>query len=95
MRLFQGGSTGHFSEHFMIDTCRGSREKLLDRALVQQCLDELPEKLGMRKLADPTVHWATPTASRTPAAGAAWWSPRKATSASAYSRPTLRQHRDY
>ena len=56
----------HFGEHFMIDAYRGSREKLLDRALVQQCLDELPGRLGMRKLAEPTVHWAAPNGIRDP-----------------------------
>lgn len=43
---------GHFGEHFMIDACRGSHKKLLDRELVQQCLGELPERLGMRELAE-------------------------------------------
>lgn len=56
----------HFGEHLMIDAYRGSREKLRDRELVQQCLDELPERLGMRKLAEPTVHWAAPNGIRDP-----------------------------
>jgi hypothetical protein len=43
---------GHFGEHFMIGAYCGSREKLLDRELVQQCLGELPERLGMRELAE-------------------------------------------
>jgi S-adenosylmethionine decarboxylase len=57
---------GHFGEHFMIDAYGGSREKLMDRELVQQCLSELPERLGMRKLAEPTVHWAAPNGIRDP-----------------------------
>jgi S-adenosylmethionine decarboxylase len=52
----------HFGEHFMIDAYRGSREKLL----VQQCLSELPERLGMQKLAEPTVHWAEPNGIKDP-----------------------------
>lgn len=56
----------HFGEHFMIDAYRGSREKLLDRQLVQQCLSELPERLGMHKLAEPTVHWAEPNGLKDP-----------------------------
>lgn len=57
---------GHFGEHFMIDAYRGSREKLLDRELVQKCLNELPGTLGMQKLAEPTVHWATPNGIKDP-----------------------------
>lgn len=56
----------HFGEHFMIDAYRGSRQKLLDRQLVQQCLDELPGRLGMHKLAEPTVHWAEPNSLKDP-----------------------------
>lgn len=61
----------HFGEHFMLDAYRGSREKLLDRELVQKCLGELPERLGMQKLAEPMVHWAEPNGISIPAAGAA------------------------
>ncbi len=50
----------------MLDAYRGSREKLLDRALVQSCLNELPGKLGMRKLAESTVHWAEPNGLKDP-----------------------------
>lgn len=50
----------HFGEHFMIDAYRGSREKLLDRERVRQCLSELPRRIGMRILAEPAVHWAEP-----------------------------------
>lgn len=50
----------HFGEHFMINAYRGSREKLLDRERVWRCLNELPARIGMRKLAEPAVHWAEP-----------------------------------
>lgn len=50
----------------MIDAYRGSRERLVDRDLVQQCLAELPAKLGMQKLAEPTVHWAEPNGIKDP-----------------------------
>lgn len=62
--LSAGGA--HFGEHFMIDAYRGSREKLLDRELVQKCLSELPKRLGMQKLAEPTVHWAEPNGLKDP-----------------------------
>ena len=56
----------HFGEHFMIDGYHGSREKLSDKQLVQRYLDDLPTKLGMHKLAEPTVHWATPNGIKDP-----------------------------
>ena len=56
----------HFGEHFMIDGYRGSREKLSNRQVVQHYLDNLPTKLGMRKLAEPTIHWATPNGIKDP-----------------------------
>jgi len=56
----------HFGEHFMIDAYRGSREKLSDRRVVQRCLDELPEKLGMHTLAEPTVQWVEPNGIKDP-----------------------------
>ena len=55
----------HFGEHFMIDAYRGSRKKLLG-GRSQQCLSEWPERLGMHKLAAPTVHWAEPNGIRDP-----------------------------
>jgi S-adenosylmethionine decarboxylase len=48
----------HFGEHLMIDGYGGSYEKLNDQSFVLSCLQELPEKLGMRKLADPEVYFA-------------------------------------
>ena len=61
------GLTGcHFGEHFMMDAYRGSREKLMDRQVVYQCLRELPAQLGMNILADPTVHWAEPNGIKDP-----------------------------
>lgn len=48
----------HFGEHLTLDGYGGSYEKLNDRELVLRCLHDLPEKLGMRKLAEPVVYAA-------------------------------------
>lgn len=48
----------NFGEHLMIDGYGGSFEKLNDKELVLNCLNELPEKLGMRKLAEPSIYFA-------------------------------------
>ena len=48
----------HFGEHVMIDGYSGNYEKLNDKELVLNCLNDLPEKLGMHKLADPVVYLA-------------------------------------
>src|SRR3989338_5500328 len=45
----------NFGEHLTIDGYGGSPEKLNDKALVFECLNELPELLGMNKLAEPQV----------------------------------------
>lgn len=48
----------HFGEHLMIDGYNGSYEMLNDRERVFRCLNELPEDLGMTKLAPPVVYEA-------------------------------------
>lgn len=48
----------HFGEHLMLDGYGGSYESLNNRTHVLQCLNELPELLGMRKLSDPVVYFA-------------------------------------
>jgi len=48
----------HFGEHLTIDGYNGSYEKLNDNELVLNCLNELPEKLDMNKLAKPVVYLA-------------------------------------
>jgi S-adenosylmethionine decarboxylase len=48
----------HFGEHLMIDGYGGNESKLNDRDLVLNCLNELPEKLGMKKLAAPQIYFA-------------------------------------
>jgi len=48
----------HFGEHFMLDGYGGDEKSLNDRDLVLRCLNELPEKLGMRKLSEPVVYFA-------------------------------------
>ncbi len=59
-------NTPHFGEHFMIDAYGGAHDRLAGRALVWRCLDELPQRLGMQKLAEPTVHWAEPNGIKDP-----------------------------
>lgn len=48
----------HFGEHSMIDGYGGSFDKLNDKDLVLHCLNDLPEKLSMNKLAEPEVYLA-------------------------------------
>ena len=48
----------HFGEHLMIDGYGGNFEKLNNNELILRCLDELPEKLGMKKLAKQEVYFA-------------------------------------
>lgn len=48
----------HFGEHLMIDGYGGDYQKLNDRNIVLACLNGLPEKLGMKKLAEPVVYEA-------------------------------------
>lgn len=48
----------HFGEHVTIDGYQGSVEKLNDKELVLCCLNELPERLGMKKLSEPEIYFA-------------------------------------
>jgi S-adenosylmethionine decarboxylase len=48
----------HFGEHLTLDGYNGDFDKLNDRLLVRQCLDELPDLVGMKKLAEPEVYFA-------------------------------------
>jgi S-adenosylmethionine decarboxylase len=50
--------TINFGEHFTLDGYGGNKELLNTEKLVLQCLNELPEKLGMKKLAPPVVYFA-------------------------------------
>src|SRR3989338_3590114 len=50
--------TMNFGEHFTLDGYGGDEGKLNDEALVLNCLNELPEKLGMKKLGEPVVYLA-------------------------------------
>jgi S-adenosylmethionine decarboxylase len=45
----------HFGVHLTLDGYGGSPERLGDRNAVRAWLDELPETLGMSKLADPLL----------------------------------------
>ena len=48
----------HFGEHLTIDGYGGDKGKLNDENLVKLCLQELPEKLGMKILGGPVVYLA-------------------------------------
>lgn len=45
----------HFGVHLTLDGYGGTRARLADLTTVQDCLSELPELLGMHKLAAPSV----------------------------------------
>ncbi|BFT95027.1 MAG: adenosylmethionine decarboxylase [Minisyncoccus archaeiphilus] len=47
-----------FGEHFTIDGYEGNFDKLNNADLVKDCLNDLPEKLKMKKLAEPEVYFA-------------------------------------
>jgi S-adenosylmethionine decarboxylase len=48
----------HFGEHVTIDGYGGSEEKLNNKELVLSCLNELPERLEMKKLSVPEIYFA-------------------------------------
>lgn len=48
----KNGLTCNFGEHVTIDGYGGDFTRLNDKSLVLQCLDDLPFKLDMHKLAD-------------------------------------------
>jgi|SRR3989338_2430395 len=56
----------HFGEHLTIDGYGGSFEKLNSEELVLKCLNELPEKIGMNKFAEPSVYQALPNDKKDP-----------------------------
>lgn len=47
--------TGNFGEHLTIDGYGGNPVKLNDRKTVLKFLEELPEKIGMRKIIKPVL----------------------------------------
>lgn len=48
----------HFGEHITIDGYGGSQQLLDDKNVVHKILDELPGKMGMKKLSEPVVYHA-------------------------------------
>ena len=48
----------HFGEHLTIDGYGGDMPKLNSKEFVLECLNELPEKLEMKKLSDPEIYFA-------------------------------------
>lgn len=48
----------HFGEHVTIDGYGGNKELLNNREQVLSCLNDLPELLGMHKLAEPVIYFA-------------------------------------
>jgi S-adenosylmethionine decarboxylase len=49
------GNVAGFGVHLTLDGYGGSREKLADYAHVLACLGDLPERLGMHKIAEPLL----------------------------------------
>jgi S-adenosylmethionine decarboxylase len=49
------GNAAGFGVHLTLDGYGGSREKLADYAHVLACLGDLPERLGMHKIAEPLL----------------------------------------
>ena len=47
--------TMNFGLHLTIDGYGGDPEKLNNRDIVFQCLDELPDKTGMQKIIEPAI----------------------------------------
>ena len=56
----------NFGEHLTIDGYGGSFEKLNDKELVLKCLSELPEKIGIKKIIEPSVYRALPSGKKDP-----------------------------
>lgn len=48
----------NFGVHLTIDGYGGDKEKLNNRELVLNCLNELPSILGMKTLAEPCIYFA-------------------------------------
>lgn len=46
----------HFGEHLTIDGYGGELALLDNEAVVRECLDKLPELLGMKKFSEPMVY---------------------------------------
>ncbi len=59
-------NTVNFGEHLTIDGYEGDVHKLNDKELVMRCLSDLPEKLGMHKLAEPVVYFAKGNGNKDP-----------------------------
>lgn len=56
----------HFGEHLTIDGYGGKKELLDDKNLVLKVLDELPGKIGMKKMTEPSVYRALPSGKKDP-----------------------------
>ncbi|MEK7605977.1 MAG: adenosylmethionine decarboxylase [Patescibacteria group bacterium] len=52
-------NTENFGEHLTIDGYGGNIQKLNNKELVFSCLNELPRRLDMHKLAEPVVYFAS------------------------------------
>lgn len=50
----------------MLDGYQGDFEKLNDKELILQCLNELPDLLGMHKLAQPVIYEASDNGKKDP-----------------------------
>jgi S-adenosylmethionine decarboxylase len=59
-------NTINFGEHLTIDGYGGDKDKLNDKQAVMDCLDKLPELLGMHKLSKPEIYWAESNGDKDP-----------------------------
>lgn len=48
----------YFGEHVTIDGYGGNRERLNNKELVLECLNNLPNLLDMKKLSEPVIYFA-------------------------------------
>lgn len=48
----------HFGEHLTVDGYGGNEQMLNDKERVLSCLNELPELLGMKKMAEPQIYFS-------------------------------------
>lgn len=56
----------HFGEHLTVDGYGGNKELLDNKSLILKVLDELPDKIGMKKLVEPSVYSAPSNGKKDP-----------------------------
>lgn len=56
----------YFGEHVTIDGYGGDKTKLNNKELILECLNNLPDSLGMSKLSEPVIYYAKGNNSKDP-----------------------------